>query len=103
MRYSSNTDTQDPSHQPGDWSEILSQRVYHASASEDLRILPKFSGEDSEWIKSWLEQIELVYSKAFINVDEKWLEFIRRQRKDDEIVGIIFDDMRAMDFTDILI
>ena len=61
MEYSSNTDTQDPSNQPGDSSEILTQRAHHALASEDLKTLPTFSGEDSESIKSWLEQIELVY------------------------------------------
>lgn len=75
-------------------SDILAQRAHHALVLEDLKTLPKFSGEDSQSITLWLEEIELIYDKAFItdtdrcsrtlkllcNADEKWMEFIRRQK-----------------------
>ncbi|CAF3685878.1 unnamed protein product [Rotaria sp. Silwood1] len=75
-------------------SDSLAMKAHHALVLEDLKTLPKFSGETSQSISTWLEEIEVVYNKAFItdidkchrtlklllNVDEKWLEFIRRQK-----------------------
>lgn len=76
--------------------DSLAVKAHHALVLEDLKTLPKFSGIAPQSIHSWLEEIELVYDKAFItnidkcyrtlklltNVDEKWLEFIRRQKLD---------------------
>ncbi|CAF2678521.1 unnamed protein product [Rotaria sp. Silwood2] len=77
-------------------SDMLALKAHHALVLEDLKALPRFSGEESQSINSWLEEIELVYDKAFItdndkcyrtlkllsNIDDKWLEFIRRQKLD---------------------
>ncbi|CAF0918157.1 unnamed protein product [Rotaria sordida] len=74
--------------------DVLAQKAHHALVLEDLKTLPKFSGETSQSISTWLEEIEVIYNKAFItdidkchrtlklllNVDENWLEFIRRQK-----------------------
>jgi len=108
-QYSTNTTTADPTYSLGDSlsgltmasqqhstysSDALAKKAHHALVLEDLKTLPKFSGEGSQSINSWLEEIELVYDKAFItdtdkchrtlkllsNADEKWLEFIRRQK-----------------------
>jgi hypothetical protein len=107
-QYSSDTKTQDPLHRCTDLSgavstphqhlvyssDVLAQKAHHALVLEDLKTLPKFSNADSESISAWLEEIELIYNKAFItdsdkchrtlklllNVNEKWLEFIRRQK-----------------------
>ncbi|CAF3637298.1 unnamed protein product [Rotaria sp. Silwood1] len=75
-------------------SDSLAMKAHHALVLEDFKTLPKFSGETSQSISTWLEEIEVIYNKAFItdidkchrtlklllNVDEKWLEFIRRQK-----------------------
>lgn len=77
-------------------SDTLAVKAHHALVMEDLKTLPKFMDEESQSINSWLEEIELVYNKALItdvdkchrtlkllsNVDDKWLEFIRRQKLD---------------------
>ena len=38
---------------------------------EDLKTLPKFSGEEPQSIHSWLEEIELIYDKAYITDSDK--------------------------------
>ena len=77
-------------------SDALAVKAHHALVLEDLKSLPKFSDEHSESINSWLDEIELVYDKAFVidsdkcyrtlkllsDTDHKWLEFIRRQKLD---------------------
>ncbi|CAF3800904.1 unnamed protein product, partial [Rotaria sordida] len=77
-------------------SDSLAMKAHHVLVLEDLKTLPRFTGEESQSISSWLEEIELVYDKAFItdndksyrtlkllsNIDDKWLEFIRRQKLD---------------------
>ncbi|CAF3637281.1 unnamed protein product [Rotaria sp. Silwood1] len=77
-------------------SDMLAMKAHHALMLEDLKTLPRFTGEESQSINSWLEEIELVYDKALItdndkcyrtlkllpNIDDKWLEFIRRQKLD---------------------
>ncbi|CAF1285024.1 unnamed protein product [Rotaria magnacalcarata] len=77
-------------------SDTLAVKAHHALVLEDLKTLPKFSGEEPQSIHSWLEEIELIYDKAYItdidkcyrtlkllsNIDDKWVEFIRRQKLD---------------------
>jgi hypothetical protein len=52
-------------------SDALAKKAHHALVLEDLKTLPKFSGEGSQSINSWLEEIELVYDKAFITDTDK--------------------------------
>ncbi|CAF4077019.1 unnamed protein product, partial [Rotaria sordida] len=77
-------------------SDSLAMKAHHALVLEDLKPLPNFSGDESQSINLWLEEIERIYNKAFItdtdkcyrtlkllsNIDDKWLEFIRRQKLD---------------------
>ncbi|CAF1391123.1 unnamed protein product [Rotaria sordida] len=77
-------------------SDSLAMKVHHALVLEDLKTLPNFSGDEPQSINLWLEEIERIYGKAFItdtdkcyrtlkllsNMDDKWLEFIRRQKLD---------------------
>ncbi|CAF1022598.1 unnamed protein product [Rotaria magnacalcarata] len=82
-------------------SNTLAVKAHHALVLEDLKTLPKFSDVEPQSIHSWLEEIELIilvkgYDKTYItdidkcyrtlkllsNIDDKWLEFIQREKLD---------------------
>ncbi|CAF1436555.1 unnamed protein product, partial [Rotaria sordida] len=52
-------------------SDSLAMKAHHALVLEDLKTLPNFSGDESQSINLWLEEIERIHNKAFITDTDK--------------------------------